>query len=64
MLLGQGPRVCIGMRFSILEQKILLAKLLLKYRIEPCEQTLVPLKLRGAVTACAESVFVKLVPIN
>ena len=29
---GAGPRCCLGVRFALLEAKIALAKLLMKYR--------------------------------
>lgn len=29
---GAGPRACLGIRFALLEAKIALAKLLIKYR--------------------------------
>ncbi|KAH7695353.1 CBN-CYP-13A1 protein, partial [Aphelenchoides avenae] len=38
---GSGPRICIGMRFSLMEQKMLLARLLQKYRIRRCDKTAV-----------------------
>jgi cytochrome P450 len=34
MPFGIGPRMCLGNRFSILEQKIFMTHLLLKYKIE------------------------------
>lgn len=36
---GAGPRCCLGVRFALLEAKIALAKLLMKYRLVPCERT-------------------------
>jgi cytochrome P450 len=39
MPFGAGPRNCLGMRFALLEMKILLASLLVKYRFEKCEKT-------------------------
>jgi cytochrome P450 len=40
---GAGPRNCIGLRFALMEAKIVLAKIIKKYRIVPCEQTQIPL---------------------
>jgi len=36
---GNGPRNCIGMRFALIEMKILLAKILAKYKFVKCSQT-------------------------
>jgi len=33
MPFGGGPRICLGMHFSLLEQKIFLIKLLKKYEL-------------------------------
>lgn len=36
---GIGPRSCIGMRFALIEIKLFLSSILLKYRFVPCEKT-------------------------
>ncbi|XP_011173392.2 cytochrome P450 6A1 [Solenopsis invicta] len=39
---GDGPRNCIGARFAIYQSKIGLIKILRNYKVETCEQTLIP----------------------
>lgn len=41
---GAGPRICIGMRFALLEAKLLIMKLVLKFRFSKCPKTDVPPK--------------------
>ncbi|KAL0280662.1 UNVERIFIED_CONTAM: hypothetical protein PYX00_001886 [Menopon gallinae] len=36
---GEGPRMCIGKRFAMLEMKTFIAKLLLHFTVVPCEKT-------------------------
>ena len=36
---GAGPRNCIGMRFAVIEMKLLLASILSKYRFLTCDKT-------------------------
>lgn len=36
---GAGPRNCVGMRFALMEIKMLLVKFLLKYKFSVCEKT-------------------------
>ena len=42
---GAGPRNCVGLRFALMEAKIVLAKLIKKFLIVPCEETKVPLEI-------------------
>lgn len=42
---GSGPRNCIGSRFALLEIKALFYHVLLNFKIEPTEKTLIPLVL-------------------
>ncbi|EEC10739.1 cytochrome P450, putative [Ixodes scapularis] len=39
---GVGPRICLGMRFALLELKSALCKIIRKYRIVPCEDANAP----------------------
>ncbi|XP_039301754.1 cytochrome P450 6k1-like [Solenopsis invicta] len=42
---GEGPRMCMGMKFAFLQIKVGLAKLLLKYKFKPHPKTSIPLTL-------------------
>ena len=39
---GIGPRICIGMRFAVMEYKIALTRLLKRFNIKRCAETKVP----------------------
>ena len=41
---GAGPRNCIGMRFALLEAKLLLARMILSYRVSFTDKTIYPPK--------------------
>ncbi|XP_046753147.1 uncharacterized protein LOC124416262 [Diprion similis] len=41
---GDGPRNCIGARFGIYQTKLGLVKILLKFKVEVCEETRIPYK--------------------
>ncbi|CAH1400045.1 unnamed protein product [Nezara viridula] len=61
---GEGPRMCIGMRFGQLQTKVGLITLLRKSRVEPCAATKIPLVLGPSpmITAPKDPIVLKLVP--
>ena len=57
---GGGPRMCIGMRFALMEIKTILVKMLQQYRFVRVAETPVPLKvLPIRVLSPAEPVVIK-----
>ena len=47
---GAGPRNCIGMRFALMEIKIVLVKILMKYKFARSSETQVPLEIHTGLT--------------
>lgn len=41
---GEGPRICFGMRFGLMQSKIGIAKLIMAYEFSVCEKTTIPMK--------------------
>lgn len=61
---GEGPRMCIGMRFGQLQTKVGLITILRKCRVEPCAATKIPLVLGPSpmLTVPKDPIVLKLVP--
>lgn len=51
---GAGPRNCIGMRFALMEIKIALVKILMKYKFVRSPETQVPLIIHPGITLSAK----------
>ncbi|CAF1373820.1 unnamed protein product [Rotaria sordida] len=58
---GAGPRHCIGIRFALMEMKLLLVQLLRKYSILPGENLESKFNIRERAAIVPEEVWVKLV---
>lgn len=60
---GKGPRACIGMRFALMEVKLILFHLLSHFRIETCERTPSSVRYIGEFTLTPDKdIIVKLKP--
>lgn len=60
MPFGSGPRICIGLRLSEMEEKTALARILKKYRIVPCSLTESEFGINGTTVLNPKKVVVKL----
>lgn len=63
---GSGPRNCIGIRFALLEAKLSVANILLKFRLEPGPHTEigdVELDFKIISLTPKKGIFVKAIPL-
>ncbi|CAH1392175.1 unnamed protein product [Nezara viridula] len=63
---GDGPRICIGKRFALVEIKIVMARLLERYSFEPSSLNKEPIELNPWINVlCAKNgLFVKIQKLN
>ncbi|KAK7867290.1 hypothetical protein R5R35_002117 [Gryllus longicercus] len=61
---GEGPRLCIGMRFGLLQAKVGLAALISRYQFHVCERTSIPLTIepRTIVTSPKGGIWLRVSP--
>ena len=57
---GAGPRICIGMRFALIEMKMVLTRLLLDYTILPGEELEKKFAIRDQSSISPTEVWIKL----
>ncbi|XP_066994046.2 probable cytochrome P450 6a14 [Anabrus simplex] len=59
---GEGPRICIGMRFGLVQTKIGLAALLSRYSFKVCDKTDIPLKFepKAALTSSVGGIWLQI----
>nr|CAD7255715.1 unnamed protein product [Timema shepardi] len=59
---GEGPRICIGMRFGLMQTKVGLVSLLSKYKFSPCEKTSIPMVLnpKSSIPSSMNGIWLKI----
>ena len=65
MPFGAGPRMCVGLRFAMVQMKITMCKLLRQYSFHPASDLQTPLQLKeGATILPRDGVPLRAVPIS
>ncbi|XP_067005228.1 probable cytochrome P450 6a13 [Anabrus simplex] len=59
---GEGPRICIGMRFGLLQAKLGMATLLRDFQFSPSKRTVIPIRYEPSsiVTASKDGIHLKI----
>ncbi|KAJ9577525.1 hypothetical protein L9F63_005898 [Diploptera punctata] len=59
---GEGPRICIGMRFGLVQTKVGLISILSNYEVQVCDKTPIPLEFQHGsfVLASKGGIFLKI----
>uniref|UniRef100_A0A182SZZ2 Cytochrome P450 n=1 Tax=Anopheles maculatus TaxID=74869 RepID=A0A182SZZ2_9DIPT len=59
---GEGPRICVGLRFGLMQTRIGLVHLLTSFRFECCSKTPIPMKfdLKNAILSPTAGMWLKI----
>ncbi|XP_038107240.1 probable cytochrome P450 6a14 [Culex quinquefasciatus] len=62
---GEGPRICIGQRFGMLQSRVGIATVLSKFRVSSCAKSQVPLQIssKSAVLQPRQGVWLRVEPL-
>ncbi|XP_022110083.1 cytochrome P450 3A29-like [Acanthaster planci] len=59
---GGGPRICVAVKFITILIKVVLTRILQKYRFETCSETPIPLTMKKMTMLEPQDVYVRVVP--
>ncbi|XP_055595395.1 probable cytochrome P450 6a13 [Uranotaenia lowii] len=63
---GDGPRICIGLRFGMMQTRMGLATILSRFSLKPCSKTPIPMVFtsRTPMLQSKEGIWLKVVPLK
>ncbi|KAL0110953.1 hypothetical protein PUN28_012777 [Cardiocondyla obscurior] len=63
---GDGPRICIGLRFAIYQVRVGLLKIIRNFKVEPCEKTQIPYVIdeTNIISSPKGGIYLKVTKIN